>query len=133
MRYHVAPASRRIQLQKGVGWHTFRHTYATMLKQVGTDIKAMQELLRHSSVRCTLDTYTQAIMLAKRVAQNAVLSLIFAEPRNQPRSPRVAVNRKTSAPSDAYFASVPPTPRDSSSGWASTAIILVARMIYVIL
>src|SRR5260221_10308360 len=27
MRYHVAPASRRIQLQKRVGWHTFRHTY----------------------------------------------------------------------------------------------------------
>jgi len=24
MRYHVAPASRRIQLQKRVGWHTFR-------------------------------------------------------------------------------------------------------------
>jgi len=40
-----------------------------MLKQVGTDIKVMQELLRHSSVRCTLDTYTQAIMPAKRAAQ----------------------------------------------------------------
>ena len=79
MRYHIAPAAQRIQLQKRVGWHTFRHTYATMLKQVGTDIKVMQELLRHSSVRCTLDTYTQAIMPAKRAAQSAVLSMIFAE------------------------------------------------------
>src|SRR5438874_8898136 len=43
-------------------------------------------------------------------------------PRYRPASPRVAVSRKTSTPSDAYFASVPPTPRDSSSGWASTAI-----------
>jgi len=33
----------------------------------------MQELLRHSSVRCTLDTYTQAIMPAKRAAQAAVV------------------------------------------------------------
>src|SRR6516162_79071 len=74
MRYHIAPASRGIQLQKRVGWHTFRHTYLTMLRQVGTDIKVM-----HSSVRCTLDTYTQAIMPAKRAAQSAVLSLILAE------------------------------------------------------
>src|SRR5262249_22030600 len=39
-------------------------------------------------------------------------------------SPRVAVIRNTSTPSDAYLARVPPTPRDSSSGWASTAISL---------
>jgi integrase len=84
MRYHVAPVSRRIQLQKRVGWHTFRHTYATMLKQVGADIKVMQELLRHSSVRCTLDTYTQAIMPAKRAAQSAVLSMILAEEQSKP-------------------------------------------------
>ena len=37
-------------------------------------------------------------------------------------SPRVAVTRDTSTPSAAYFASVPPKPSDSSSGWASTAI-----------
>ena len=43
-------------------------------------------------------------------------------PRYRPPSPRVAVSRKTSTPSDAYFASVPPTPSDSSSGCASTAI-----------
>jgi len=84
MRYHIAPASRGIQLQKRVGWHTFRHTYSTMLKQVGADIKVMQELLRHSSVRCTLDTYTQAVMPAKRAAQSAVLSLILAEGQSKP-------------------------------------------------
>jgi site-specific recombinase XerD len=46
------------------------YTYSTMLKQVGADIKVMQELLRHSSVRCTQDTYTQAIMPAKQAAQS---------------------------------------------------------------
>lgn len=39
MRYHISPAVRKIELQKRVGWHTFRHTYSTMLKSVGADIK----------------------------------------------------------------------------------------------
>jgi hypothetical protein len=37
----------------------------------------MQELLRHSSFRSTLDIYTQAITPAKHAAQAAVLSLVF--------------------------------------------------------
>jgi aryl-alcohol dehydrogenase-like predicted oxidoreductase len=49
------------------------------LKRLRTDVKVMQELLRHSSVRCTLDTYTQAIMPAKRAAQAAVVSMILTE------------------------------------------------------
>ena len=48
MRYHINPAARKTELQKRVGWHTFRHTYSTMLKSVGADIKVMQELLRHA-------------------------------------------------------------------------------------
>jgi site-specific recombinase XerD len=79
MRYHVGLAARKIRLQKRLGWHTFRHTYSTMLKLVGADIKVMQELLRHSSVRCTLDTYTQANMPAKRAAQHAVVSMILPD------------------------------------------------------
>jgi hypothetical protein len=37
----------------------------------------MQELLRHSSLRSTLDVYTQAITPAKHAAQAAVMSLVF--------------------------------------------------------
>ena len=61
------------------GWHTFRHTYSTLLRSVGTEFKVMQELLRHSTLRSTLDIYTQAITPAKRAAQAAVLSLVFPE------------------------------------------------------
>jgi len=42
----------------------------------------MQELLRHSSLRSTLDIYTQAITPAKRAAQRAVLSLVFSPEEN---------------------------------------------------
>jgi hypothetical protein len=42
----------------------------------------MQELLRHSSLRSTLDIYTQAISPAKHAAQAAVLELVFASETN---------------------------------------------------
>jgi site-specific recombinase XerD len=55
-----------------------RHTYSTLLRSVGTEFKAMQELLRHSSFRSTLDVYTQAVTPAKHAAQAAVMSLVFS-------------------------------------------------------
>ncbi|MGB7466144.1 MAG: tyrosine-type recombinase/integrase [Candidatus Acidiferrum sp.] len=64
------------------GWHTFRHTYSTLLRSVGTEFKVMQELLRHSSLRSTLEVYTQAISPAKHAAQAAVLALVFAPETN---------------------------------------------------
>ena len=38
----------------------------------------MQELLRHSTLRSTLDIYTQAMSPAKHEAQAAVLALVFS-------------------------------------------------------
>lgn len=76
MRHHIHPVLRRLGITKRVGWHTFRHSYSTLLKHVGADLKVMQELLRHASVRVTLDTYTQAVTSAKRAAQSAVLALL---------------------------------------------------------
>jgi hypothetical protein len=52
------------------------------LRNVGTEFKLMQELLRHSSLRSTLDIYTQAITPAKHAAQRAVLSLVFSPEEN---------------------------------------------------
>jgi hypothetical protein len=39
----------------------------------------MQELLRHSTIRVTLDTYTQAVATEKRNAQEAVVAFLFRE------------------------------------------------------
>ena len=36
-------------------WHTFRHTYSCMLRQLGVDLKVQQELLRHADVRTTMN------------------------------------------------------------------------------
>ncbi len=77
MRKHVKPIAHKAGIEKRIGWHTLRHTYSTLLKSTGADLKVMQELMRHASVRLTLDHYTQAITPAKRAAQSAVISLLF--------------------------------------------------------
>jgi len=56
-----------------------RHTYSTLLRSTGAELKIMQELLRHSTIRVTLDTYTQAVTTAKRTARGAVVALLFLE------------------------------------------------------
>ena len=82
LRKYVRPAAQRVGIQKRFGWHTFRHTYSTLLRSVGTEFKVMQELLRHSSFRSTLDVYTQAVSPAKHAAQAAVLAPVYAAETN---------------------------------------------------
>jgi len=65
LRRYIRPVASRAGIHKRFGWHTFRHTYSTLLRSVGTEFKVMQELLRHSSLRSTLDVYTQAIFARK--------------------------------------------------------------------
>lgn len=77
MRKQIHPALEKLGIEKRIGWHTFRHSYSTLLRHLGTDIKVQQDLLRHSSARLTLDTYTQAVTPAKRDAQNAVVQLLL--------------------------------------------------------
>lgn len=78
LQKYLRPAARELGIEKHFGWHTFRHTYSTLLRSVGTEFKVMQELLRHSTIRSTLDVYTQAITPAKQSAQAAVMSLVFS-------------------------------------------------------
>ena len=48
----------------------------------GLSLIVMQELLRHSSFRSTLDVYTQAVTPAKHAAQAAVMSLVFSSDKD---------------------------------------------------
>jgi integrase len=78
MRKIIRPAAVTVGITRHIGWHTFRHTYSSLLKANGADIKVMQELLRHASSRVTLDTYTQAFLSHKRKAQSEVVRLLHA-------------------------------------------------------
>jgi hypothetical protein len=77
LRKYVRPIAESLNIQKRIGWHTFRHTYSTLLRSVGAEFKVMQELMRHSTLRTTMDVYTQAVAPAKHAAQAAVLALFF--------------------------------------------------------
>jgi integrase len=75
---HVKPAAITAGLGN-VGWHTFRHTYSSMLRQLGVDLKVQQELLRHADVRTTLNVYTQAISEHKRAAHSSVVRMVLPD------------------------------------------------------
>ena len=79
LRRHIRPAAQSCGITKQIGWHTFRHSYATHLKANGEDVKVVQESLRHANSRITLDTYIQALTPAKRKAQTRVVRMILPE------------------------------------------------------
>ena len=74
----IKPAAKAVQLGNDVGWHTFRHTYSTMLRQLGVDLKVQQELLRHADIRTTMNVYTQAVSEQKRAAHSKVVRMVLA-------------------------------------------------------
>jgi integrase len=58
---------------KGLGWHTLRHTYSSLLRALGVDLKVQQELLRHADIRTTMNGYTQTMRDDLRDANNLVV------------------------------------------------------------
>lgn len=76
MSKHIRPAAKRAGIAKHVRWHVFRHSFATLLKGNGEDVKTVQESLRHADSKVTLDTYTQGLMPVKREAQRKVIQMI---------------------------------------------------------
>jgi site-specific recombinase XerD len=76
MKRHIKPVARSAGINKNIGWHTFRHSFGTLLKVNGEDVKTVQELLRHANSRITLDVYTQAVTSHKRAAQSKVVEMM---------------------------------------------------------
>jgi integrase len=74
---HLQPAGARAQLGPGIGWHTFRHSYSTLLRHLKVDVKVQQELLRHADIRTTLNVYTQGVSDDLREANSKVVRMIF--------------------------------------------------------
>jgi integrase len=78
MKRHIQPVAKAIGINKKIGWHTFRHSFGTLLKANGEDVKTVQELLRHANSRITLDVYTQAVNSNKRAAQSKVVRMMVS-------------------------------------------------------
>ena len=79
LKDHVRPAAIAAGITKRIGWHTFRHSLASLLGQQGEDVKVIQELLRHASPRLTADVYLQGHTAAKRSALDRVSEIFMLE------------------------------------------------------
>jgi integrase len=90
LQRQLKPAASRAGIGK-IGWHTFRHTYSTMLRSAGTDIKVQQELLRHANIQTTMNIYTQAVSDQKRAANSKVVEMVLSGAKRGP-IPRVPSN-----------------------------------------
>jgi integrase len=77
MQRHVRPAAQRAGISKRIGWHTFRHSFGTLVKSNGADVKTTQELMRHATAVLTLDRYVQAVTPAKLAAQEQIVEQLF--------------------------------------------------------
>jgi integrase len=77
--YRVAlqPALKAAGIAGAVGWHTLRHSFGTLMKANGEDVKTIQELLRHANFKVTMDVYTQAVTDVKRTAHSRVARQIM--------------------------------------------------------
>lgn len=52
------------------GWHPFRYGVGTTLRALGVDIKLIQQILRHSDQRLTMDFYVKPTLDETRKAMN---------------------------------------------------------------
>jgi integrase len=73
---YLKPAAVKVGIGN-IGWHTFRHTYSTLLHAFGTRPAVQKELLRHADIQTTMNIYTQAIPAEKREAASKVVNALW--------------------------------------------------------
>jgi integrase len=68
---------------RGLGWHTFRHTYRSLLDETGAPIGVQQKLMRHSNVSTTMDVYGNSTLKAKQKANSQVVQMLMKQGQSQ--------------------------------------------------
>jgi len=97
---HLQPAARKAGIAGQIGFHTLRRTLASALVANGSDVRLVQELLRHSNPMTTLGTYARSTTPAKIEAQGWVMQQLLTEDakgalaKAKPASTRTNVNHE---------------------------------------
>jgi integrase len=96
--YHASIIQRRVLKPKcesigvnGLGWHTFRHTYRSLLDETGAPIGVQQKLMRHANVSTTMNVYGSATLRAKQQADSKVVQMVMKQERPQAVQEQVAI------------------------------------------
>jgi integrase len=92
----LAPACDKLSLPR-VSWHSFRHSNATLLGEVGESVKTAQAILGHSDIETTLNTYMHAIPDSQRRAVERVAGVLFPD---VPKLASEQQNQNTSSDGD---------------------------------
>jgi integrase len=79
---HLHPLGQVIGVPN-LGWYAFRHTYRTLLDDLGTPVGVQQKLMRHSDIRTTMNIYGSAYEQTKRQANERVAGKLL-EPLKPP-------------------------------------------------
>jgi integrase len=82
----LAPTCDAINIPR-VSWHSFRHSNATLLGEVGESLKTAQAILGHSDLGTTLNTYMHAIPDSQRRAVEKVAGVLCPLVPKSPASP----------------------------------------------
>ena len=90
----IKPAALKAGLGKGIGWHTFRHTYRTWLDTAGAPMSIQKELMRHASIQTTMNVYGRSTMSdAKRQANSNVVRMALRPTLGSKNERNLAVPR----------------------------------------
>jgi integrase len=73
---HIGPAAVSCGIGR-IGWHTFRHTFRSLLDETGAPLKVQQELMRHADIRTTMNIYGKTMEKSKREAHGKVVRLVL--------------------------------------------------------
>jgi integrase len=60
-----------------ISWHSFHHTHATLLGEVGESLCTAQVVLGHSNLKTTLNVYMHTIPESQKRAIDKVAGLLF--------------------------------------------------------
>lgn len=80
----VAAVIKPLLAKAGVkwhGWHGFRYGLATMLHELGIDVKTASQILRHANVQITMEFYQKPDMTKARAAMDRLGAAFTAEGR----------------------------------------------------
>lgn len=77
-RQILRPRGKDVGIE-GLGWHTFRHTYRSLLDETGAPIGVQQKLMRHSNVATTMNVYGNSTLQAKKEANSKVVQMVMKQ------------------------------------------------------
>lgn len=65
------------------GWHTFRHTYRSLLDETGAPIGVQQKLMKHANVSTTMNVYGNSTLRAKQQANSMVVQMVMKQEKSE--------------------------------------------------